>query len=59
MLWVNIIEEHDNILGMFYCFVKFLIDKHKDIYTKWNKFKNMWTSKLRKSWGVGGLISIL
>jgi hypothetical protein len=34
MLWVNIIEEHDNILGMFYCFVKFLIDKHKDIYTK-------------------------
>jgi hypothetical protein len=34
MLWVNIIEEHDNILGMFYSIVKFLIDKHKDIYTK-------------------------
>jgi hypothetical protein len=52
MLWVNIIEEHDNILGMFYSIVKFLIDKHKDIYTKWKNFKNTWTSKLRKSWGV-------
>jgi hypothetical protein len=34
MLWVNMVEEHDNISGVFRCIVKFLIDKHKNIYTK-------------------------